>query len=156
MSFTLIEDNGTYEDPHGETGGPEYNLGREFSRRFTWKNEEDGTFRTAESTYFVHARDEETGEEIDWTDYSEILERAAVATDEELEDGLGINFYVEELNEFTVHTDPEDPWDYEWEDMQYGEGSEQFFSKLEDAEEWAKRAANRESPEFYSPENFGK
>lgn len=156
MSFTLITDNGTYESLRGETGGPEYNLGKEYSRQFTWKNEEDGTYRTTEVTYFVRARDEETGEEIDWADFSEILNRTYETLEEELEDGLGINFYVEELNEFTVHTDPEDPWDCEWEDMQYGEGSEQFFSKLEDAEEWAKRAANRESPEFYSPENFGK
>lgn len=156
MSFTLITDDGTYESLRGETGGPEYNLGKEYSRRFTWKNEEDETFRTTEVTYFVRARDEETGEEIDWSDFSEILNRTYETLEEELEDGLGINFYVEELNEFTVHTDPEDPWDCEWDDMQYGEGSEQFFSKLEDAEEWAKRAANRESPEFYSPENFGK
>ena len=154
MSFTLISSDVAYEDEYGHTGGPDYNMGKEYSSRFTWKNEEDGTYRTAETTYYVNARDEETNEEIDWDDYQEILNRVSETEEDDLEDGLGIQFYVSEQLETTHHTDSDDPWSGDNEFIAYGEGSYMFYSSLEDAEQCAKNMAKRESAEFYSPEFF--
>lgn len=144
MSFTLISDDGVYEEEFGFTGGPDYNLGKEYSKTFTWKNEETGTFATAVATYYVNARDEETNEDLDWGEYQEALK------DEE----KSIRFFVSEQTETVTHTTEDDPFSWNSPNYEYGEGSMFFYDTLEETEQTAKAMAERESAEFYSPEFF--
>lgn len=104
----IYQDTTTHVEDHAEYGGPEYNLGKTFSRRFTFQKE-DGTYITYDFFAYVQGSlvdhecfpwDAATVEDLSLPNY--------FATDDYDKDAKYLR--LDEVGEvwITEHTDPED------------------------------------------------
>lgn len=106
----IYQDTTAYVEDHADNGGPEYNLGKTFSRRFTFQKE-DGTYITYE--YFAYVQgyvvdhecfplEDATDEDLSLPNYF------AIGADDYDKDAKYLR--LDEAGEvwITEHTDPED------------------------------------------------
>lgn len=172
MELISTEDRPAVEAT-GHAGGPDYNLGAEYSRRFTWRLD-DGTYYTATHTTFIQGRDP-AGDLIGWDDHEaaaaalavweaawlEVRDRALAAEVDSLTATLDaweaahpcpIRYTWEEVTEGGTHTTPEPADDEGFDpDMEYGPGSYGFYSTLAAAEEAAAEECARVLPDYFTP-----
>lgn len=170
----IHEDTETNVDNYGETGGPDRNLGKEFSKRYTWQDENTGKFTTITTTTYITARDADN-EDVDYSDLAEKvaelekwrerysfevrklqeLQRAGQdfwLTDKlrewEDENPQPIRFSWEEQSEISEHDELDEVGDGDIE-YEYGDGSYMFFDSVADAEEDAKATIDRLSATMF-------
>lgn len=143
MATTLISGPDLTVEDFADHGGPELNMGKNYSVQWTWKLE-NGTYATAFCVYFVQARRVDLGEEVLVHELEENLEFH----------GEDVKFYVNDLTQTWTHT-TEDPFSVVGPvNYEYGEGSLMFYDTLEGAEMVALSMAKSEQDFMYTPENF--
>lgn len=138
----IHQDDEVFVDEYGEAGGPDYNLGKDFSRSATFSTPDgDYPYRTITITAYVTGmiHDENHSEPIEsGRDLDELHAEIDAHNDENPHNLMEINYYEHVVIEFVDHSF-EDPskyvtyddhvFDYEYEEIGYV-----FQDSLEDSE----------------------